>query len=132
MVALAVLAIACGAEALPPYQGPDRAYSEMAVQPADQTDAEQEYVSKLLARDPEREVIVSAFVREERLLGIVVRDNAEGQALRDLMLGLALDMAASFEHRDIEVIAYNDDDHEAIARAVYQVDTGKTIYESVR
>ncbi len=129
---LLLLLAACGADSIPDYQAPERAYSATVVAPEDQNPAEQEYVRALLARDPGREVLLEAFVREQRLLGIVVRDNARAQALRDLLLGLALEMAAAFPHRDIEVIAYNEGDDQAIARAVYRDDTGKTVYETRR
>ena len=123
---------ACGGESLPGYQSEDRRYDATYVKGNGNTERGAEYARGVLADDPRRSVLLDAWARDEQLLGLVGRRGAEGEALRDIILGLAVDMGTTLGGRDAEVIAYNEGDRAAVARATYDADTGETSYESVR
>ena len=123
---------ACGGESLPGYQSEDRRYEATYLPGNGNTQLGAEYARGVLTDDPRRTVLLDAWVRDEQLLGLVVRRGAGGEALRDIVLGLAVDMGTALGGRDAEVIAYNEGDHKAVSRATYDADTGETSYESVR
>ncbi len=123
---------ACGAEPLPDYQSAERSYQSIYVSQNGNTRGGTEHARGLLAKDPRREALTDAWVRDDQILGVVLRPGVEGETLREIMLQLALGMASAFPNRDVEAIAYNEVDKRPVARAVYRVDTGETSYESVR
>lgn len=127
----ALLIISCGAEPRPDYRSPERSYQTMHAT-EDTSEAGAAYAKDLLADDPKREAITDAWVRGDDFLGVVVRPDIESRPLRELSLLLAEDMASRFTGRDIEVVAYDERTKEAVARAIYLVDTGKISYETVR
>ncbi|MDP9378699.1 MAG: hypothetical protein M3Q29_00860 [Chloroflexota bacterium] len=124
--------VACGAEPLPDYQSAERSYPSIYVPQNGNTPDGAEHARGLLAKDPRREALTDAWVRDDQILGVVLRPGVEGETLREIMLQLALGMASAFPNRDVEAIAYNEVDKRTVARAVYRVDTGETSYESVR
>lgn len=128
---LALLA-ACGSDPLPDYQSGERTYQAVHVPDNGNTPEGAAYARNLLAKDPRRETITEAFVRDDQLVGVVVRPAVRGEVLRDIMLGLVVDMADEFPNRDVEAVAYNEGDKRTVARAVYRADSGQTSYESVR
>jgi hypothetical protein len=85
----------------------------------------------VLDADPQRTTLTAAWVRDEQLLGIVLRKEISGEVRRDIMLGLATQMAETFKDRDVEVIAYDEAARAPVAQAVYSAQNDKTTYETV-
>lgn len=132
LVAVAAVLAACGAEALPDYRAGERSYSAVYAPGGGNTHKGADYARGVLADDPDHRTITDAFVRDDDILGLVVRPEVSGPALRDLLLILAPDMGSKFRRHDVEVIAYDERTREALARAVFRADTAQTSYSSVR
>lgn len=123
---------ACGAEARPDYRSPERSYAQVFAPEAESSEEDAAYVRGLLADDPKRAIITDARVLDGELLGIVVRPEVEGQALREVSLQFAREMARRKGGRDVEVIAYDEATKQAVAHALYLAESGDIPYESLR
>ncbi len=132
LAVLLLLVVACGGEARPDLESEERTYNAVYVPGGGDTEPGRSHARTVLDADPRRTTLTEAWVREERLLGIVIRKEVEGEVRRDIMLGLAAQLAGAFKDRDVEVIAYEEVAHTPVAQAVYSAQSGKTSYESVR
>lgn len=128
---LPFLVAACGGEAQPDLGSEERTYDAVYVPGGGDTEPGRAHARMVLDADPQRTTLTEAWVREEQLLGIVLRKEISGEVRRDIMLGLAAQMAETFKDRDVEVIAYDEAAHAPVAQAVYSAQSGKTTYETV-
>lgn len=129
---LPLLVTACGGDARHDLVSEERRYDAVYVPGGGDTESGRAHARRVVDADPQRTTLSEAWVREEQLLGIVIREKVEGEVRRDIMLGLAAQMAETFKDRDVEVIAYDEAAHAPLAQAVYSAQSGKTSYESVR
>ncbi len=132
LAVLLLLVVACGGEVRHNLVSEERRYDAVYVSGGGDTESGRTHARTVLDADPQRTTLTEAWVREEQLLGIVLRAGVEGEVRRDIMLGLAAQMADTFKDRDVEVIAYDEAAHTPVAQAVYSAQSGKTSYESVR
>jgi hypothetical protein len=128
---LPLLLAACGGEAQHDLGSEERRYEAVYVSGGGDTEPGRAHARMVLAADPQRTTLTEAWVREDQLLGIVIRKEIDGEVRRDIILGLAEQMAQTFKDRDVEVIAYDEAAHAPVAQAVYSAQSGKTIYETV-
>ena len=128
---LALLVAACGGEAQPDLGSEERTYDAVYVPGGGDTEPGRAHARMVLDADPQRTTLTAAWVRDEQLLGIVLRKEISGEVRRDIMLGLATQMAETFKDRDVEVIAFDEAARAPVAQAVYSAQTGKSTYETV-
>ena len=132
LVLVCVLFAACGSDPLPDYQSQKRAYATVYVPDGGNTPPGAEYARGVLSDDADHSVVRDAFVRDERLLGVVVTSQMTGAALRQLLLILAEDFGRMFRDSDAEVVAYDEASKTAVARAIYRRSDGIVTYASDR
>lgn len=105
----------------PSYQAPSQGYGGQYVpnvQPRGNTVEGAAFANWVLSTDPQHKYIVDAFVRDDRVLGVIVSPNMTKSQVQQAMGSLLNGMQRTFPNRSLEVIAYYTSGDE-LARMTY-------------